>query len=173
MRINRYQLPDGTPIWPMAVHWFANGWMLPEAMDAELWDPESACIPGSHSRLIVAADVLVSQGANGDQCIDIPHLGTTFVIDSEEDMAGTAPYRFVVAIKTEDDVDLCFLESKVSMDGVIFKALTIITEVFLREMGGPDEASEYIEFAAEHFPGLLNTDAALRAFRITAAEASA
>lgn len=161
MKENQHQLSDSTPIWPMAVHWFVNGWMLPEAMIAGI-EYESSYIPGSHARLLAGVDVPVVRGSDGTCWIALAN--TSLLFEIADPAIGSAEHNFMVSIRSEDSIEILITEVQTSLENAIAQSIEFIVDAFLREMGGVDEAMEFIEFAAEHYPKLLDQEVVLQAF---------
>jgi hypothetical protein len=162
------QLPDEITIWPIAFHWFANGWTLPEFIE-NILGKASPYIPGSHGRIVIATDARLIRASDGRCQLKVPKLAVPFDLKVDNPKIGTGTYNFVVAIRTEDCIETWLLESNSSIEETISAALSVIVGEFLREMGTPEATLEFARFAAEHYPVLLNQDAVLQAFLMATA----
>jgi hypothetical protein len=165
---NRHQLVEELPVWPFALQWFTMGWVLPEVI-LGLMDKESSYIPGAHGRLIVATGGEVVRDDDGHCYIKVPKFPLPFEVDFDDVRIGTGEYNLSLAIRTEDSIETWFLESNESAEETLSAALGVLSTEFLREMVTDDNALEFVQFAIDHYPGLLDQEAVLTAFLMAAA----
>lgn len=153
-------------LWPIAVHWFINGWLLPGVIP----QGESSYCPGSHGRLVLDANVETSVsddgaftvrfGCDGEYTAQFPSKPPGLSLIGNP--LGDPPVNIVVVIQTDDAFEVAFLEGVDAIDARD-RALAFITDMFLLELGGPDQAMEYVRFAIQMHPGLRNLATCLEA----------
>jgi hypothetical protein len=162
----RNQSPAPSLLGPIAIHWFVNGWVLPDAIDAGLISKDSSYMPGSHNRLIAGAGVRLMRDATGELPVDVPHQDYVLALgdDGHKAKIGELPYKVMVAIRTETELNVWIVGSHKSMKAAVANAIDSIADAFLIELGGTAQAMEFANFAIEHYPGLLDADAAFQAF---------
>jgi len=156
-RVQAHDVPPCRLIpWPIAVHWFTNGWLLPTIYP----QTESPYCPGSHLRLVGYKDIPVDVDAEGNLCaFPPPELSTGPLL---LDPGSGKPHNVILGVLNGDSgTTTCVFAEGSTIDEAFTGVLHALVHLFMDEVRDPEVIDEFARFAIEHFPNILDQQEAL------------